>query len=301
MPLPYITAIGGLLVDIKTWPEALLLPHDSNPGKIEIFPGGVARNIAENLARLEVPCYLLGTVGRDDFGKTLIDETRKTGVQVDHIAQLAGKPTGLCVSVFDEKGELNIGMADLSTIAETSVAYLKETESIWRHSHLIVADTNLPIPTLQYLIQQANQGGIPTLIDPVSIQLAPRLLQLKGVIDFLTPNQAEYEVIRELAKGLAVKHWLVSNGEKGLSHISYETSQTYHYPAHPTRVVDVNGAGDAFIAGFIYGNYHGQSHDIAVHYGLAAAALCLQSPHSVAHTLTPEELKAFSTGKGQAE
>ena len=287
---PYITVIGGLLVDIKTWPEALLIPKDSNPGKIEVYPGGVARNIAENLARLEVPCYLLGTVGEDGFGKTLLEATGETGVQVQYIEAVPNRTTGLCVSVFDEQGELAIGMADLSTTAETSVDYLKQTQNVWLGSRLIVIDTNLPIDTLQYLISQANQADIPLLLDPVSIQLAHKITQLTGVIDYMTPNLEEHEMLHQLSLKLKVKEWLISQGEKGLFHLREPSESSQQYAAYPTTVVDVNGAGDAFISGFVYGCYHQQDTKTAIHNGLATAAICLQSPHSVAHSLSPHML-----------
>ena len=52
MKAPSIIVAGGTNLDIKSRIAGKAIPGTSNPGWTETSPGGVGRNIAENLARL---------------------------------------------------------------------------------------------------------------------------------------------------------------------------------------------------------------------------------------------------------
>ncbi|MEZ5220286.1 MAG: PfkB family carbohydrate kinase [Ilumatobacteraceae bacterium] len=49
---PAAAVIGGANIDMKAQSRARAATHTSNPGRTSMTPGGVGRNIAENLARL---------------------------------------------------------------------------------------------------------------------------------------------------------------------------------------------------------------------------------------------------------
>ena len=72
-----IAVIGGANMDVKAKAFAPLMPAVSNPGQLELRPGGVARNIAENLARLGVPVSLLSRIGRDALGDAVLPPLRQ--------------------------------------------------------------------------------------------------------------------------------------------------------------------------------------------------------------------------------
>ena len=66
----YVTVIGGSNMDIQGFPNNPLVMKDSNPGKVDISMGGVGRNIAENLSRLDVNTKLISAMGNDLYVKT---------------------------------------------------------------------------------------------------------------------------------------------------------------------------------------------------------------------------------------
>ena len=73
---PFVVVVGGANMDICASPANALTMHDSNPGSVVTSPGGVARNIAENLARLGVDARLIAAVGADYHGDLLLQQGR---------------------------------------------------------------------------------------------------------------------------------------------------------------------------------------------------------------------------------
>ena len=71
---------------------------------------------------------------------------------------------------------------------------------------------------------------------------------------------------------LAADCLIETDGPNGLT--VYFQSGTTHFPSRATTVVDVTGAGDAFLAGFTAALLRDQSHREAIEQGLAAAAHC---------------------------
>ena len=77
-----VIAIGGANIDIKAKAERALVPASSNPGAVSFALGGVARNVAHNLARLDVAVALISAVGADAFGRDLLARTETAGVDM---------------------------------------------------------------------------------------------------------------------------------------------------------------------------------------------------------------------------
>ncbi len=70
-----VVVIGGANIDLRGRPAGEVLErHTSNPGKINVGSGGVGRNIAHNLALLNVPVTLLSAVGDDGEGIRILEE-----------------------------------------------------------------------------------------------------------------------------------------------------------------------------------------------------------------------------------
>ena len=92
MSVPRIVVIGAATLDIKGKAKKTLLPLTSNPGDIHFGPGGEARNVAENLARLGLETILLSAVGQDGIGATIIADVKASQSLFDRVEALGGKP-----------------------------------------------------------------------------------------------------------------------------------------------------------------------------------------------------------------
>src|SRR3989304_7686515 len=87
-------------VDIVGRPSAGLLDQTSNPGQVRVSFGGVARNVAENLARLGTSVALITAVGDDPQGQALLDDARQAGINTGHVLVSHAQPTGAPMGIL---------------------------------------------------------------------------------------------------------------------------------------------------------------------------------------------------------
>src|SRR5688572_16511644 len=105
-PKMSITCIGGAAVDRKYRAMDKIRPGTSNPVLSERSFGGVARNVAENIARLGVTVTLASILGEDDNGRSLLDDLERLGVGTQFIATSNAHATAEYVAILQPDGEL---------------------------------------------------------------------------------------------------------------------------------------------------------------------------------------------------
>jgi pseudouridine kinase len=322
-----VVVVGGAIMDVKARSSAPLGSATSNPGEVTTDPGGVGRNIAENLARLGTPTHLVAAIGSDSFGEELLAHTRGAGVQLDHVVA-GSRPTGTYLAVLDHDGDLSVAVSDMSATDALTVADVEPARSLIQNCDLLVVDGNIPIEVATWLCDIACRGGVPVVIEPVSVVKAGRLRPLvspERPILAVTPNIAELaalvghdvaDTIDEISRAtselhaLGVRHVWVRRGARG-SLLSSAPSLTDADAAddaakagtpRPTDttntavsadVVDVTGAGDSMTAGFVHALLHDDDAVAAAAFGQATAALTTES----AHTVRPDLTHALVTGR----
>lgn len=294
--MSYVVAIGGANLDITAQATGVGLAHDSNPGIISTSFGGVARNIAENLARLNLDCHLISAVGADANGLALLRHTEQLGVNVAEVLQVADARTGMYVSVNDAQGDLSIAVNDMAVLEQLTATYLTEKQTLLAQAALIVADTNLAQDCLAGLFQQAGQ--VPIFVDPVSMQKALKIRSHLAKIHTLKPNRLEAEYLSGLsladeAAAPAVAEWFlqqgVSNivmslGEQGL-YCANQQEQGWVKPL-PVTVCNTSGAGDALMSGLVYGYLSGYSLLQSARFAQVCAALTVSVAQANCETLS---------------
>ncbi len=275
-PAPLVLVVGGANVDIKARTANALVTGTSNPGTVVRTPGGVGRNVAENLARLGSRVALVSTVGSDPDGDWLLEETAAAGVDVSPV--LRGGQTGRYVAVLDPDGGLAVGVSDMAATDALGPEVLDH--DLIRSASLVVLDGNLPATTIDAVLAL----GVRVVIDPVSVAKARRILPLLSAdrpVFAITPNEDELAALGSVdevhARGVEVV-W-VRRGPAGslLSTPDGETS----LEAPQVTPIDVTGAGDAMLAAFCHRLLAGASLTDAAAYGHEAAALTVASPHTV--------------------
>lgn len=282
-----VSVIGGIIMDIKGLPREGALLHHSNRGKITYTPGGVARNIAENLARLNIPVSMFGVVGDDPFGQRLIEDCQKLGMNTGGIVRKAGQNTAVDLGLLQPDGDLWLSVTEMQITEDLEVEEVARFAERLFSSSMIVADANLSVKVLQYLLTEANLRAIPFLIDPVTIHFCDKLNALDGDIYVATPNQAEAAQLNR-----SVDNLLISRGKDGCFWKSRAYQQEFPAFAVDT-LIDTTGAGDAFLAGLVAGLYRKVGWPACIHWGQACAALTLQSMHNVRPDLNLEMIRAM--------
>jgi pseudouridine kinase len=302
-----VVVIGGTNMDIKAQSRSALALRTSNPGATTSTPGGVGRNIAENLARLGSPTQLVSPVGRDAFGDQVLEATRVAGVGLDHVIR-GDAPTGTYLAVLDADGELVVAVSTMGATDGLTVDQLTGVRDLVANADLLVVDGNVPAAPTTWLLDTAAAADVPVVIDPVSVAKARPLaaiLSPSRPVLAVTPNLDELaaivgEDVPDTKGGIAraaarlhergVAHVWVRRGRRGsiLSNRTHaDTRPTVSLlPAPPTTLVDVTGAGDAMTAAFVHAHLRGDSPLDAVRFGQSAAALTVACPQTVRPDLT---------------
>jgi pseudouridine kinase len=277
---PDVVVVGGANVDVKARTTAPLVPETSNPGTVLRTPGGVGRNVAENLARLGSRVALVSTVGNDPDGDWLLEETALAGVDVGPV--LRGGQTGRYVAVLDSGGDLSVGVSDMAATDALGPEVLDH--DLIRSATLVVVDGNIPATTVDAVLAVSADAGVRVVIDPVSVAKARRiapLLRTERPAYAITPNEAELAALGSVA-GLHARGVEVVWVRRGAAGSSLSTADDLVELEAPwVEPVDVTGAGDAMLAAFCHRVLAGDDLEAAARAGHEAAALTVASPHTV--------------------
>lgn len=293
-----IVCIGGFNVDRKLRLLADPLDGSSNPCEAHETPGGVVRNVAENLARLGVPVALIAAVGDDAGGRMLMEQAARVGIATDAVLKLRRQVSDSYTAVLSPDGGLHLGLAAMPLVERLSPWALEASKALRASAALVVADGNLPTDAWPLLLAEAQASGIPLVGVAVSEAKMERLPERLTGLHLLILNAGELATVAaDPAEAFARLHArgvgcvLVSRGERGLL-LSQVGSGSREWPAPRVHVVDVTGAGDALAAGVCAALLsHPDDADAAARLGLDLAALTLQTEDSVHPELNPSFLE----------
>ena len=158
---PGAVVIGGANIDLKARSEHRATAATSNPGHASMAPGGVGRNIAENLARLGDRVHLVSVVGRDALGDNLLEHTAAAGVRIEHVAR-TGQATGTYTAVLDVDGELIVAIADMEATAELGSEQLHAARDVIATAGVLVLDGNLSRDAFEHALDLVRRGCAPS-------------------------------------------------------------------------------------------------------------------------------------------
>lgn len=297
----YVTVIGGSNIDIIGFPNQPLRVKDSNPGVVKISLGGVGRNIAENISRLGINAKLITAVGSDLYGKKIINESKVAGINMDHIMVLENVSSSTYLSVMNKKGDMNIAISHMEAIEHLAISYLKKHDSIIKNSTCLVLDTNLTKDVIEFLANNYHYTNI--FVDTVSVAKSSKIKDLLPYIHTLKPNRYEaehltgitlnteksiYKALKHLLT-LGVKNVVISMGNQGV-YYGNENGEG-HVPVTNVKVVNSTGAGDAFMAGLVYGYLNHKSLKKSCEISMAASAITLSSQLTINPNLNINTVK----------
>ena len=296
-----IACIGAAHVDRIARCREAFAWRASNPVTLSASSGGVARNVALNLARLGRPAKLVSVLGDDRDGDALVAELRTHGVDCQHAAQLEGRATASYTALLDAAGELLCGLADADIYEALTPQRLESLAPDLAGWPLWANDANLPEIGIGALTAQ-KPDGVRFAALAVSPAKAPRLRPYLARFDMLFANRAEaaallaheIETLAEAeAAALALRALgpdlvFVTLGDLGAAVASEMGCELY--PAPDTEVVNVNGAGDGFAAAVLDALLAAAALPDAVRRGLAAARLTAQSPDTCSTEISAARL-----------
>jgi len=294
-----VICIGAALVDELFHATDKILLATTSDATVTKTAGGVSRNIAHQLALLGVPVQLISVFGNDSDGDWLKQVCTKAGVKLDAsltIDGLTGKYTGIL------NGDGSLFTAFLTNAANHLItpALLEKNIHILETASYLLADANINVDTVEWLLAFSRKTGIPFIIEPVSVPPASKLaaINLDGLY-LITPNEDELPVIcheplpstkKQVDELLdrGVKNIWLHNGIHGSSIIAKDKTTNLH--ASLVDVLDCTGAGDGSLSGFLLGKHLGRDDMESLKIAHTLAAEILQVNGAIATHLTQEKL-----------
>ncbi len=299
---PHALAIGASNFDIKGQTHSYHIDKTSNPGAVRYSAGGVARNIAENIARLGSNSTLLSVIGDDLYGRQILEVTRSAGVDLDHLQISKDCNTGIFLAILNHYGDLVSAIADLDAISYITVDYLEKNVKLFDEATFVVIDADIPSESLNYCVKQCLERQLPICVEPVSVARAKQILPVLGQLSMVTPNREEAEALvgfplRSAADVKRAGEVLVKAGLKwviitlGPEGVLYATPDEIEFLSSISTVVtDTVGAGDALTSGTIHGLMNGLSFREAVKRGIACATMTLKTRLAVCPDISLEKV-----------
>lgn len=293
--------IGGATLDRTYRAHSVLRPGTSNPASASWSFGGVARNVAENLAKLGASVALLTLVGDDEGGRAIIDHLGRIGVETCHINVTPQHRTAEYVAISEPGGELALGIADMEILDQITVDHLGPVWPAITAARWVFADCNLPASVLAYLISERQRHDFKLAVDAVSVSKVLRLPpDLSGIdVLFLNGDEARSLVGDALLTGRDRAAAVTARGvgtvveTQGVDGVAVATSDlVLTLPAVPAEAVDVTGAGDALTAATLDALMRDVSVHDAARIGTLAAALTVESPDAVRSDLSQALLRS---------
>ena len=302
---PAIVVFGSIIMDLTAVTGDIPRAGQTVVGeRFYTLPGGKGANQAVAAARLGADVRMVGRVGGDAFGASLLDGLREEGIDVSGVAVDAGNPSGIAMIILDARRE-NYIIAVYGANAACDDTQLQAVSRALDGADALLLQLETPPALTLQAAALARERGVRVVWDPAPAQIAPD--GIHAAADVLTPNQTEAAMLSgvdvegpdtasEAASRLrdaGAPVVLVKLGEQGVYYASAHESG--HVPAYTVDAVDTVAAGDAFGAAFAVALAEGKPLREAVRYGCAAGALAVTRPGAQTAMPTREEVDGMFT------
>lgn len=299
--MPDILVVGSLNADL-----VVRTPRFPNPGEtisgedLHIIPGGKGANQAVAAARQGASVAMVGRVGNDSFGPSLIRNLEQNNVDASHVQTDSQSASGTAIIVVDANGQNSIvlspgGNGKVSPADVGSVSFADY--------RLLLLQLEIPVEAVLAAARAAKASGLRVLLNPAPARSLPD--ELISLPDFLLPNETELSLLTDqpvndlasaesAAKALLARgaqNVIVTLGAQGALIVTPE--MTKHVSAFKVDVIDTTAAGDAFIGGLASALLQNKSFVEAVYYGCACGALTATKFGAQPSLPTREEVEHF--------
>ncbi len=298
-----IVVFGAVFVDIKGYPETQYIPGGRNVGNVVQVHGGVSRNVAEDIANLELKPTFVSVVDESGISTDVIDHLQKHGVNTDYIRRTEDG-LGTWLAIFDNSGDVTASISkrpDLSAISEI----IDECgEEIFSKADSVVVEVDMDKDLLMKIYEYAERFGkkIYGVVSNMSIAMERRGLLRRT--DCVVCNSQETGMlfsedysgigaeklcgmIGERRRKAGFRSMVVTMGEQGA--VYSDESGDGICPPQKTDVIDTTGAGDAFFAGVAAGLTYGKHLSEACGIGTRLASAVISTKESCCPHFKPEE------------
>lgn len=289
---PDILVVGSFMMDLIASTNRAPQSGETVIGlKFRTAPGGKGANQAVQCARLGAHVTMAGQVGGDAFGKAMLENAEKSGVDVRYVTVDKNEPSGVAhilleVTEHGAQNRITVCPGANFTLTVDDVAWLKD--EIGRYD-LVMTQFELPMPVVEAAARWAHDAGVPVMINPAPA--APVSDELLSCATYLSPNEHEaaeiaghpirveggihfddVEIISKVFQSRGVENLIITMGENGAIAAGKDGIHHTRCVAMP-HIADPTAAGDSFVAAFCTGLTAGLPQDEALAFASHAAAI----------------------------
>ena len=300
-----MVVIGTVFVDIKGFPDDLYIPEGRNAGRVEIVHGGVGRNVAEDIANVELRPRFVGMVDDTAEGAEVLRKLKNHKVNTDYVA-VTQDGMGMWLAVFNNGGDI-AGSISKRPTSDAMLRMLEEKgDEIFADADSIVIEIDLDKELIKTVFRYAEKYHKKVYAVVANMSIASQRRDFLQSIDCFVCNAQEAgilfvcdfsgltpeELCEELSRRVVsarIPSMVVTMGSRGAVYADMNGDKGV-YPARKVKVRDTTGAGDAFCAGVASGLTYGKTMREAVEIGTRLASSVITVSENVCPRFLPQEL-----------
>lgn len=297
-----ICVIGSLNMDLVVNVDTMPKPGQTIIGSnFKEVPGGKGANQAVAMARLNGNVSMIGKVGEDGFGQTLINSLKNDKVDTTYIQTSKGA-TGVALITVDKNAQNSIVVSPGANFEVKEDDIDNNIEAI-KNSDIVVLQLETPLNTIKYALNKAKELNKYTILNPApAVKLDDEIIKN---VDLLTPNETELEIIsgvsieteEDIQKAAqimiekGVKELIVTLGSKGSLYINKEKSM--FKKAYKVEAVDTTAAGDSYTGALAVALSKDKNIEDAMDFASKVGALSVLKEGAQSSLPTLEDVKNF--------
>ena len=299
-----IVVIGATFVDIKGYPYGQYIPAGRNSGRVVEVHGGVVRNIAEDIANVELRPTLISVVDNSGLSSDVIAKLNKHRCNTEYIRR-TDDGLGTWLAVFDNSGDVVASISKRPDLSEIERILDEDGDEIFAGADSIAVEFDIEVPILKRILELADKHGrkIYAPVSNMSIAVERRDLmkrigcivcniQEAGILfsedyEEYDPDQMK-EVLAQRISQAQIPAMVVTMGGQGAVYAEMNGEHGF-VPANKVDVRDTTGCGDAFFSGVAIGLTYGKSLEEACQIGTRLAASVIVTDENVCPRFLPAE------------
>lgn len=299
-----IVVMGAVFVDIKGYPISQYIPGGRNAGRVIQVHGGVSRNVAEDIANVELAPTFISVVDDSGISTDVIEKLNRHKVNTEYIRRVEDG-LGTWLALFDNNGDVVGSISKRPDLGEIQNILKDNGDEIFSRADSVIVEIDMEPSTLKLVFSLAEKyhKDIYAVVSNMSIAMERRdLLKKTGCIvcneqeagilfsenyEQMEPEELSH-VIAQRIKQAQIPRMIVTLGCKGAVYAELGGACGV-YPAIETEVIDTTGAGDAFFAGAAIGLTYGKSLKESCWIGTRLAASVIATKENVCPRFLPEE------------
>ena len=297
-----ICVIGSLNMDLVVNVESMPKKGQTLIGSdFKEVPGGKGANQAVAMARLGGDITMIGKVGKDGFGETLINQLKKDNINTDYVNR-EDCSSGVAMITVDKNAENSIVVAPGANFRVLEEDIDKCINAI-NKSDIVVLQLETPINTIKYALEKSKELGKYTILNPApAVKLEDDIIKN---VDLLTPNETELEILsgvkieseEDIEKAAnvmiekGVKQLIVTLGSKGSLYI--DKDNTKFKKSYKVKAIDTTAAGDSYSGALAVAFAKDKEIDEAMDFASKVGALAVTKEGAQSSLPTIEEVENF--------